>query len=331
MQSTTILPGYSSNMVEAGQQLDHYRLDELIAESTFTRTFRATDQRDGRVVAIKVPQASLEADPTALDRFNREEEIGIALNHPDVMRIFHEPHRSRLYMVTEWCEGRSLQAILKQSGKLSPESAIHIAIGILRALEYIHQHGVAHRDLQPEHIMVDEHDRIKLIDFGFASRQGARRVTFTSLSQVLGTPEYISPEQVKGKRGDARSDLYALGIMLWKMLMGCAPFTGRSPVAIMNARLSRNPPPLRLVDFPLGAQLQEVVCRATEREPRNRYASAHEFAGDLEHLDQVGVAHRPELTQTGKRNTVLSRILLYSAIIVIPVALFLVMLLLSRR
>lgn len=331
MQNTTTAQSSPNSVVEAGQQLDHYRLDALIAESPVTRTFRATNLRDGRVVAIKIPQPSIEADPVALDRFRREEEIGTSLNHPDVKRIFHEPHRSRLYMVLEWCEGRSLAEILKESGKLAPQRAIHIAAGILRALEYIHQHGVVHRDLQPEHILVGDHDRIKLIDFGVASRQGARRLTFTSLSQALGTPDYISPEQVRGKRGDARSDLYAVGIMLWQMLMGRTPFTGRSPVAIMNARLSRNPPPLRLVDFPLATQLQEVLCRATEREPRNRYASAHEFHSDLEHLDQVGVAHRPELTQSVERNTVLTRVLLYSAIIVIPVVLFLLMLLVSHH
>jgi serine/threonine-protein kinase len=331
MENTTTVQDSPNSVVEAGQQLDHYRLDALIAESPVTRTFRATDLRDGRMVAIKVPQPSMEADPIALDRFRREEEIGTSLDHPDVKRIFHEPHRSRLYMVLEWCEGRSLAEILKQSGKLAPQRAIHIASGILRALEYIHQHGVVHRDLQPEHIMVDDHDRIKLIDFGVASRQGARRLTFTSLSQVLGTPDYISPEQVKGKRGDARSDLYAVGIMLWQMLMGRTPFTGRSPVAIMNARLNRNPPPLRLADFPLAAQLQEVLCRATEREPRNRYASAHEFHSDLEHLDQVGVAHRPELNRSAGGSTLVTRVLLYSAIIVIPVVLFLLMLLLSRH
>jgi serine/threonine-protein kinase len=273
----------------------------------------------------------MEADPLALDRFRREEEIGTSLNHPDVKRIFHEPHRSRLYMVLEWCEGRSLAEILKESGKLPPQRAIRIVIGVLRALEYIHQHGVVHRDLEAEHIMVDDHDHIKLIDFGVASQQGARRLTFTSLSQVLGTPDYISPEQVKGKRGDARSDLYAVGIMLWQMLVGRTPFTGRSPVAIMNARLTRNLPPIRFADFPLAAQLQEVICRATEREPRNRYASAHEFHQDLEHLDQVGVAHRPELTQSGNGSKVLKKVLLYSAIIVIPVVLFVIMLLVSRR
>lgn len=318
--------------IEAGHQLDHYQLDALIAESALTRTFRATDLRDGRVVAIKIPQPATEADPVALDRFRREDEIGSSLDHPDIMRIYHEAHRSRLYMVREWCEGRSLTEILREQGRLEPQRAVRIAIGILHALEYIHQHGVVHRDLQPDHIMVDGHDRIKLIDFGVASQQGARRLTFTSLSQVLGTPDYIAPEQVKGKRGDARSDLYAIGIMLWQMLMGRAPFTGRSPVAVMNARLTRTPPPIRVADFPLAPQLQEVLCRATEREPRNRYASAHEFAHDLEHLDQVGIAHRPELAQSTEVSPKRWRqALLYASIVLVPLLLFALMLLVSHR
>lgn len=296
-----------------------------------TRTFRATDLRDGRTVALKIPHPSIEADPLALERFRREEEIGTALNHPDVMRIYHEAHRSRLYMVMEWCEGHSLDQILKEKGKLPPERAIRITLGILRALEYIHQHGVAHRDLEPEHIMVDDEDRIKLIDFGVASQQGAKRLTFTSLGQVVGTPEYISPEQVRGKRGDARSDLYSTGIMLYEMLTGTTPFKGSSPMAIMNARLVQNIPPLRLPEFPLAAQLQEVICRATEREPRNRYASAHEFGLDLEHLDKVGVVERVELVKPeGAKPKSPSRILLYVAIALVPIVLFLLMLLLAH-
>lgn len=320
----------SLSSVEAGQELDHYRLDALVAESAMTRTFRATDMRDGRVVALKIPHASMEADPVALERFRREEEIGATLDHPDVMRIFHEGHRSRLYMVMEWCEGRPLSEILKEEGKLPPQRAIRIAVGILRALDYIHQHGVVHRDLEPAHVMVDEHDRIKLIDFGVAARQGAKRLTFTSLSQVLGTPDYIAPEQVKGKRGDARSDLYAMGAILYEMVSGKAPFTGRSPVAIMNARLSRPPAPLRLAEFSLGPQLQEVIARAMEREPHNRYATAHEFALDLEHLDQVGIRDHEEKEGGTERPAMRpSRILLYSAVALIPVLLFLLMLLLS--
>jgi eukaryotic-like serine/threonine-protein kinase len=330
MQSSDSLSS-SMDGIEPGQELDHYRLDALVAESSMTRTFRATDLRDGHMVAIKIPHPSIEADPLALERFRREEEIGLALNHPDVMRIFHEGHRSRLYMVMEWCEGHSLSEILKEKGKLPPERAIRIMLGILRALEYIHQHGVVHRDLQPEHIMVDDHDRIKLIDFGVASQQGAARVTFTSMGQVVGSPDYISPEQVRGKRGDARSDLYSAGIMLYEMLTGARPFTGGSPMAIMNARLARNVPPLRLEGFALTPQLQEVIYRATEREPRNRYASAHEFGLDLEHLDKVGVVERAELAHpAAEKSKGRSRVLIYVAIALVPIVIFLLMLLLAH-
>jgi len=142
--------------------------------------------RSGGKVTIKIPDASLELDPIRLDRFKREEEIGSTLDHPNVMRVFPETQQSRLYMVMEWCEGRLLREILSEKGKLPPERAIKITLGILKALDYIHNHGVVHRDLKPENIMVDDQDNIKLIDFGIASREGAKRLTFVGFTQALG-------------------------------------------------------------------------------------------------------------------------------------------------
>ena len=176
------------------------------------------------------------------------------------------------------------------------ERAIKLVLRICQALEHIHSHGVIHRDLKPENIMVDEHDNIKIIDFGISANSGARRITFAKLTDTMGTPDYISPEQVKGGRGDARSDVYALGVMLYEMLTGTAPFTGDNPFAIMNDRLLNNPVPPRELNPEISPQLQEVLYRALERNPRNRYRSARDFAFDLEHLDQVGVEERPELT-----------------------------------
>ena len=141
--------------------------------------------------------------------------------------------------------------------------------------------------------MVDEQDNIKLIDFGIAANVGSRRLTFAKLSQTMGTPDYISPEQVRGKRGDARSDLYAVGVMLYEMLTGKVPFTGPNAFVIMNDRLLNNPMPPREIDPTITPQLQEIIYRAMERDPKQRYASAHEFAWDLEHQDQVGDVRAP--------------------------------------
>src|SRR5476649_2587510 len=318
--------------VHPGDQLDHYRIDSVVARSGMASIFRGVDLRNGREVAIKVPHPEMEADPVLFDRFRREEAIGKNLDHPGIMKVFADEDRSQVYMVMEWVEGRLLRQILGEQGKLPAERAIRIASRICDALHYIHTHGVVHRDLKPENIMVDEHDNIKLIDFGIASQAGSRRLTFAKLSQVMGTPEYISPEQVKGKRGDARSDIYALGVMLYEMLTGKVPFSGPNAFAIMNDRLLNNPPPPREVNPEISPALQEIIYRALERDPKNRYATAREFAWDLEHQDQVGVTERPELQDWKQRKSgTPKKILNYVLLALVPIVIFSLLLWIARK
>jgi eukaryotic-like serine/threonine-protein kinase len=309
-----------------GDQLDHYRIEKLVARSGMASIFRATDVSTGRPVAIKIPHPEIEGDPIFFDRFHREEEIGTALDHPGVMKVLTDPERSQIYLVMEWVDGKLLRQILNEQGKFPAERAVRISQAVLDVLDYIHAKGVVHRDLKPENIMVDAEDRIKLIDFGIAAKAGARRLTFGKFTETMGTPDYISPEQIKGKRGDGRSDLYSTGIMLYEMLTGKAPYSGANPFVTMNDKLLNNPVPPREVDPSITPQLQEIIYRALERDPKNRYATAKEFMWDLEHQDQVGVADRPELRNWTRRRTRWPRrIAFYVMLALIPVAILALM------
>jgi serine/threonine-protein kinase len=317
--------------LEAGTQVDSYRIDAPVARSGMASIYRATDVRDNRIVALKIPHPDMEADPILFDRFLREAGIGEKLDHPKVMRVFGGEKRSRVYMVMEWCEGRLLRAILDE-GRMAHGRAIRIATGILDALDYVHAHGVVHRDLKPENVMVDANDNIKLIDFGIAGDSAARRLTYANFTATIGTPNYISPEQVQGKRGDGRSDIYSVGVMFYEMLSGKLPFTGPSPMAAMNDRLLNYPMPPRVADPSITPELQEIIYRAIERDPKNRYATAREFIKDLQHPDQVGVEDRVELRDWQNRKSQTSRkILYYAGLALIPVAILLVMFLIAHR
>jgi serine/threonine protein kinase len=317
--------------LEPGALIDSYRIEAPVARSGMASIYRAVDTRDNRVVALKIPHPDLEADPILFDRFQRESAIGEKLNHPCVMRVFGDENRSRIYMVMEWCEGRLLRQILDE-GRIDPQRAIRITVDVLDALEYIHGNGVVHRDLKPENIMVNANDHVKLIDFGIAGDAAAKRLTYANLTAALGTPNYISPEQVKGKRGDGRSDVYAMGVILYEMLTGRLPFTGSSPMEVINDRLLNHPMPPSVAEPSISPQLQEVIYRAMERDPKNRYANAREFARDLQHLDQVGVEDRPELHDWKKRKSHgLRKILYYSGLALIPVAILLIMMLVAHH
>jgi serine/threonine protein kinase len=324
-------PTIRTTALRSGDRIDHYLIDSVATRSGMASIFRATDLRTGQPVAIKVPHPEMENDPTFFARFERETAIGGDLDHPGVMKVFRDEDPSHLYMVMEWVEGRELRKLLRDWGKLPAERAVAIMIRISKALDYIHSCGVVHRDLKPENIMVDNDDCTKLIDFGIAGRAGARQLTFGSLSQIMGTPDYIAPEQVNGKPGDARSDVYALGVMLYEMVTGELPFRGSNPFAVMNDRLVNNPIPPRELEPGISPKLQEVIYRALRRDPARRYATAAEFTWDLEHPDEIEVVDRPELRDWDwRKRPVVKSIAWYLGLALIPIVIFALLLQAAR-
>ena len=281
------------NDVSVGQLLDNrFEITDVIAKSGMASLFKANDKVTGTAVALKIPYLQIESDPAGFDRFRREEEIGLKLNHPYILKMVPVEKKSRPYIVMEYLEGQTLSELLRSVHPLPEPDAAQIAGRICTALSYLHQNGVVHRDLKPANIMLCNDGTIRIMDFGIARAENSRRLTFVGFTPTMGTPDYMAPEQVRGSRGDQRTDIYSLGAILYEMATGEPPFAGDSPYVIMNARVTGDPQAPRKINPKLTPVIEEIILHAMERDPKRRYQTALEMRADLENYEGVVMTSR---------------------------------------
>ncbi len=288
---TSPLP--ASNELQIGQVLDdRFRILDVINRGGMACIYEALDSQTGQSVALKVPFMQFESDPGYFSRFQREENIGLTLDHPAIVKILPVSVKSRPYLVMEYLEGQTLAARLREKKRLPEAEAVRIVSQICEGLDYLHRKGVVHRDLKPENVMLCANGTIRIMDFGIARSDNARRLTFGGLSATMGTPDYIAPEQVQGKRGDSRADIYALGAILYEMTTGFTPYEGDNPYVIMNARLTGDPEAPRQRNPGLSPAIEEIILHALERNPSKRFPSAAAMKAELNDYDEVSLTER---------------------------------------
>jgi serine/threonine-protein kinase len=253
--------------------------------------YRARDIRLDRIVAIKTLRTDLARDQTFQARFRREAQSAASLNHPSIVAVYDTGEDMATgvpvpYIVMEYVDGRTVRDLLQEGHRLLPERSLEIIDGVLRALEYSHQAGIVHRDIKPGNVMVTRNGDIKVMDFGIARAMSDAQATMTQTAQVIGTAQYLSPEQARGERVDARSDLYSAGCLLYELLTGRPPFTGDSPVAIAYQHVRENPIPPSRIDPDIPRWADAVVLKAMAKAPADRYQSAAEMRADLQRAAQ---------------------------------------------
>jgi beta-lactam-binding protein with PASTA domain/tRNA A-37 threonylcarbamoyl transferase component Bud32 len=268
-----------------------YELGELLGRGGMAEVRQAVDQRLGRSVAVKQLRADLATDPTFQARFRREAQSAAGLNHPTIVAVYDTGEEidpltgvSIPYIVMELVEGLTLRDVLKDGRKILPERALELTQGVLDALSYSHKAGIVHRDIKPANVMLSPTGGVKVMDFGIARAVADTSATMTQTAAVIGTAQYLSPEQARGETVDARSDLYSAGCLLYELLVGRPPFVGDSPVSVAYQHVREAPTPPSQLDPELGPEIDAVVLKALAKDPDERYQSARDMKADISRL-----------------------------------------------
>lgn len=308
--------------IRPGHVLDgRYSILRILSHGGMSTIYAAEDlHEDGRPVALKIPLVKLGMDPKTMPRFEREMEIAHRLDHPSVLHFYPGPAKqSRPYLVMEYLEGETLYHALSKVPHFPEAVALKLAGRICEALQYLHDNAIFHRDLKPENIMLCHDGSIRLMDFGIARSDRSPRLTFVGF--VPGTPHYMAPERVQCKRGDARTDIYGVGAILYEMLTGVIAYDHEDPMVIMNSRATGDPEAPRKINPAISPQAEEIVLRAMAREPADRYQTAAAMQADLDGPGQVEITGRSQrLVQVTRARRFWRKARLLAPWIIIPLA-----------
>jgi serine/threonine protein kinase len=312
------------NIYRTGQRIDHYEIIRPLGRGAASQVYLAQDWQAQREVVLKFPDDEMIGGAAVFERYQREAEIGTRLSHPHIQGHLNQgEQRSAEYLVLEYLRGQTLRALLMEHAPmlLSTHEVLRMVLQVCDALVYAHEHGIIHRDIKPENIMLLENGDITVFDFGIALIEEEHRVKAWGFSSPIGTPDYMPPERLLGRRGDARADVYAVGVVLYELLCGRTPFQEQDGFAILTRHISHDPPDLLHFNPALSPALATVVMRAIRRDPARRYARMRDVLNDLQCLDRVTpVDYVPDRPKLGGRYRQAIRI----ALIVLAVCLLII-------
>jgi serine/threonine-protein kinase len=324
-------------VLKESEMVGEYKIIKPLSKGGFSQIYKASDP-DGKSVILKYPDPSLISDLATYERFRREFTIGQKLNHPAIPRalaLVENPEG--VFIALEYIEGESLRTYISNNAPLSLNEALSIADQLSEVVDYLHSNGVYHRDLKPENIIIGSDGKIHIIDFGTALLEGTRRVTWRFGSDTFGTPDYMAPEQIQGKRGDARTDVYALGTILYEMLTGTVPFPGDNALSVMNQHLTANPIPPRKFQSSIPPGIEAIILKSIRRNPDERYQSASSLQHDLKNFEELDLSlfpMKPEVAARGMlsdRQIWLGTVLVFVGFLVIVALIIIIAYLMQHR
>jgi serine/threonine-protein kinase len=278
-------------MLQISDQFDHFQIRGHIAKGGMSDIYRAYDFLTGKEVVLKIPDIMSIGDPAQYERFQRELEVMQKLNHPAVQKgLGSGRFNNTPYLITELVVGDSLREIIRTRAPLPVEESLTLIMKITDGLAHCHEQGIIHRDIKPENILITDEGQPVILDFGLTLTKNSTRVTYANFSAVAGTPDYMAPEQIEGQRGDQRTDIYALGTILYELLSGNIPYSGDNNLAVMAQHLKGDIPRLDKVQPGISQQVAAIISRCLQKNPENRYPDMRALLYDLNNLDKVDIS-----------------------------------------